>query len=394
MLDPMKASGLEAADAAVSCLPLPATKPFLKWPGGKESELAFLLPFFPGDIDRYFEPFLGGGAAYFAARAQGYVVNDRSDDLMALYGCIQRDDADFFATLQALSDLWDGTKQTVSLTAEQLQAAAAQPVQLLGYLQRPVTGALARHGFPELEDDAAYAAAVAAGLKRKLRTVLEGNDAAGADMALQTAMKAALYTLVRQSYNRARAAARFDAARAVAFFFLREFCYSSMFRFSSKGEFNVPYGGFSYGRKSMASKMAQMRSPAVQARFARTSFHCSDFAQMLQAEPPGERDFIFVDPPYDSMFSTYDNNAFEGSDQARLAQALKATKARFMLVVKNTPLMQALYADCGLHLLTYDMQYSVSFMNRNDRDVEHLMVLNYEPPAHLLQHPSRSARAA
>lgn len=390
MLDSVKASGPEAGDTFVSAPALTATKPFLKWPGGKESELAFLLPFFPQDIERYFEPFLGGGAAYFSAQADRYVVNDRSDDLMALYGYIQRGDTQFFDCLQALSDLWDGTRQVHSLNTEQLTSGAAAPAQLLAYIERPLTGALAACGFPQLEDESLYAAALGAGLKRKLRTVQESQDVGGADMALQTAMKAAIYTLVRQSYNRARAENRFDVPRAVAFFFLREFCYSSMFRFSKGGDFNVPYGGYSYGRKSLSTKMAQMRSAAVRERFARTNFHCGDFAQALAVEQPTNDDFIFVDPPYDSMFSTYDNNAFEGSDQERLANALKATKARFMLVVKNTPLMQSLYADCGLNLLTYDMQYSVSFMNRNERDVEHLMVLNYEPPAQLLTQHTRA----
>ncbi len=364
--------------------PLAAIKPFLKWPGGKESELGLLLPFFPKNIDCYFEPFLGGGAAYFAAPARRFVVNDRSEDLMALYGFIQSVNTDFFTQLEALSQVWDTTAQVQPVDAAQLLKAVVTPGALLALVQRPLSAVLQAAGVPGLADDATYERTMVEALKRKLKLVESTQDADGAAMALQTAMKAAIYLLVRRAYNAARCAGELTTTRAVGFFFLREFCYSSMFRFSSKGEFNVPFGGYSYGRKSLATKIAAMRSTPVAQRFARTSFHCGDFGTMLDQETPGVDDFIFVDPPYDSVFSTYDNNAFEGSDQERLANALKATKARFMLVVKNTPLMQALYADSGLHLLTYDMQYSVSFMNRNDRDVEHLMVLNYEPPAQLI----------
>ena len=36
--------------------------PVIKWAGGKEAELKHILPNVPDRFERYFEPFVGGGA--------------------------------------------------------------------------------------------------------------------------------------------------------------------------------------------------------------------------------------------------------------------------------------------------------------------------------------------
>ncbi len=45
---------------------VPAHKPFIKWAGGKSRLLRRLLPHIPPKMSNYHEPFLGGGAMYFA----------------------------------------------------------------------------------------------------------------------------------------------------------------------------------------------------------------------------------------------------------------------------------------------------------------------------------------
>ncbi len=48
-------------------------QPLLKWAGGKEKELKYILPAIP-EFRRYFEPFVGGGAVYAAVDAAEYYI--------------------------------------------------------------------------------------------------------------------------------------------------------------------------------------------------------------------------------------------------------------------------------------------------------------------------------
>lgn len=54
--------------------------PLIKYPGGKEKELNYIIPALPAKIDNYYEPFVGGGAVYFAIDAKKYYINDKSDN--------------------------------------------------------------------------------------------------------------------------------------------------------------------------------------------------------------------------------------------------------------------------------------------------------------------------
>ena len=120
-----------------------------------------------------------------------------------------------------------------------------------------------------------------------------------------------------------------------------------------------------------------MRSYFYQEHLSKTRLLSLDFEDFLETHKPSANDFIFIDPPYDSDFSTYTNNIFGREDQIRLAKYLLHNRAQFMLVIKNTEFIKGLYSDKGLRIETFDKRYLVSFQNRNDHNAEHLMIMNY-----------------
>lgn len=67
--------------------------PVLKWVGGKRQLLDTLRPLLPKTINRYCEPFIGGGAMLFDLQPKNALVNDINSDLILVYTVI-RDNVD------------------------------------------------------------------------------------------------------------------------------------------------------------------------------------------------------------------------------------------------------------------------------------------------------------
>lgn len=86
-------------------------RPFVKQAGGKEKELNIILANLPEHINNYYEPFIGGGALYFALSEHEILgerfINDKSDELVALYKNIANNNVIFFDYLHQLNHNWN-----------------------------------------------------------------------------------------------------------------------------------------------------------------------------------------------------------------------------------------------------------------------------------------------
>ncbi len=71
--------------AALEAPPEPTARPFLKWAGGKRQLMPHLLRHVPATRGRYFEPFVGGGALFFALRPDRATVADVNERLVRAY---------------------------------------------------------------------------------------------------------------------------------------------------------------------------------------------------------------------------------------------------------------------------------------------------------------------
>lgn len=368
-------------------------QPIVKWPGGKEKELKYIMPNLPV-FKRFFEPFVGGGSVYMSVRACEYLINDLSSELVALYQGIATADREFFRYSEMLDASWvkahDFFSANKILVEKYLQYRGDMTTReelrafLHGYCQERETEILQIIGPEFASCPCILPMEMEKNLFRKMtrmrelemeRHVLPYGDVLD---NIETAIKSAVYMNYRHVYND-RDIARDNAPLHTALFlFMRNYAYSGMFRYSGKGEFNVPYGGIAYNAKLMARKLNYYRSRPVSNHFAATRIYNLDFEAFLRETKPSEDDFVFLDPPYDSEFSTYAQNTFTRADQARLANYMICEcKAKWMMIIKNTDFIYGLYDKEGIRIRSFDKEYIVSFMNRNDKKVTHLMITNY-----------------
>lgn len=370
-----------------------ALSPIIKWAGGKEKELKYIIPNVPL-YNRFIEPFVGGGSVFTAMTGEKLLINDLSPELIHLYENIAKANPSFYSYAEAIDISWTNARNFFSVNKDlvnlylEYREEKIDKTELKGKIQdfcaskeKDITNILTAEfqNLPsvlvqEMEINLYRKMLRIKTLEQKKHTLssfdLEDN--------IETAIKSAVYMNYRYLYNDKHISFSNSILHSALFLFIRNYAYSGMFRYNDKGEFNVPYGGIGYNAKIMKKKLDYYRSSALLNHFKKTQIYNLDFELFLRNCSPRENDFVFLDPPYDSEFNTYAQNEFTHKDQIRLANyMINECKAKWMLIIKNTDFIYSLYNKKGIKIQTFDKEYLVSFMNRNDKKVTHLLITNY-----------------
>jgi DNA adenine methylase len=158
---------------------------------------------------------------------------------------------------------------------------------------------------------------------------------------------------------------------ALLYFFINKTAYSGMIRYNSKGEFNVPFGRYAHVNTSLVTKKHSNL-------LANTQIYNKDYKEIFEMVEAD--DFMFLDPPYDCIFSDYGNeeykDGFNDDCHISLAEDFKNLKCKALLVIGRTPLTEKLYGNMIID--EYAKNYSVNIRNRFKSAATHILVANYE----------------
>ena len=160
-------------------------------------------------------------------------------------------------------------------------------------------------------------------------------------------------------------------SEALLYFFINKTAYSGMIRYNSKGEFNVPFGRYEHLNTTLVT-------PQHSELLKRAEIYNSDYKNIFEMSQPD--DFMFLDPPYDCVFSDYGNeeykDGFNDNCHKQLAEDFRNLKCKALLVIGRTPLTEKLYGDMIID--EYAKNYSVNIRNRFKSIATHILVANYK----------------
>ena len=141
-----------------------------------------------------------------------------------------------------------------------------------------------------------------------------------------------------ETYYRVRDEFKTDTPldNAKRFFYLRKTCFRGMLRYNKSGKFNIPFGRYK------TFNFEELKDEKYSDVFKNTEILNESFESVFE-KCDNPKDFIFLDPPYDSQFTDYGYCVFGKEEHRRLADCFKRSKARCMMVIGKTPFIEELY---------------------------------------------------
>jgi len=265
--------------------------PIVKWAGGKAKLIPELVKRLPSSYGRYYEPFAGGAALFFALAAK------------------RAHSANGEASRRAGSPV--PVAAAFGFEPKELRVAGA-PWAVLGDANADLMAM-----YQAVRDDA-----------EAVIKALEFHAAQHGE---------AHYYGVRDAWNARELVAR--PLHAAAFLYLNKTCFNGLWRVNKSGAFNVPMGSY---KNPTICNAAALR--AASWALGGAELVSGDYLQVIADAEAG--DLVYFDPPYDASFASYTLDAFEADDQRALAEVARELGRRGCHVVlsnRDTPFVRSLY---------------------------------------------------
>jgi len=129
-----------------------------------------------------------------------------------------------------------------------------------------------------------------------------------------------------------------DVETAFRFFYLRKTCFRGMLRYNKKGHFNIPFGRYK------TYEFENILDDNYRKLLSNTNIMFGDSSKVFE-NYNSEENFVFLDPPYDSVFTDYGYCKYDKENHLLLFKDFSSTKNKCLMVIGETPFISNLYKD-------------------------------------------------
>ncbi|PSP48684.1 DNA adenine methylase [Halobacteriales archaeon QH_3_68_24] len=295
--------------------------PVLKWAGGKRQLLDELVARFPASFETYYEPFVGGGAVFFALEPESARINDTNPRLVNFY--------------------------------EQVRDRPAELIERLESYRDPAADTDGSRAFADTDRD---------------------GDPVGN-----------YYYQQRALFNRRPNGESFDpVAEAALLLYLNRTCFNGLYRENADGEFNVPIGRYAdpdwVQRDRVRAASRVLDGVTVTNRDFEAVLDSSD-----SGDGPDPGDLVYCDPPYEPMsptadFTEYSASGFDRADQKRLVRVARELDERGVhVVLSNSGVTYDRYEAVGFFVERVGATRAINSDADNRDEVDEIIATNVPP---------------
>lgn len=176
-----------------------------------------------------------------------------------------------------------------------------------------------------------------------------------------------LYNNLRDEYNGLKPS---KYHKSTLYYFLNKVGHSGLMRWNRKGLFNTSYGGKPKLPLSLTEKHIKL--------LRSTEIYDTSYKDILEVAT--ENDFVFLDPPYDCWYTCYGNadSQFKEQEHIELANLVKQSKAKILMVLNGTDFTRELYKDYIVE--EYSKRYETYKIDKpkdKNQKAMHLIIKNY-----------------
>ena len=278
--------------------------------------------YFPKTINRFIEPFTGGGSVFLNVNANEYLLNDIDSNVIEIHNFLERQAKNPDLFFKNVFEIIQEYKLSHSYIKDIV------PQELKDKWRKTYYAKFNKEGFNKLKKD---------------------YNSGKANSTLY------LYVLLIYGFNR-------------------------MLRFNSKGEYNLPVGNVDFNKNTLTA----LNNYFDLIKKKNTIFHNLDFLDFFENINFQDDDFIYLDPPYLITFSEY-NKLWNQETEKRLLKFLEyLDEQNINFAISNVTHYKGKINEQFLkwsenhYSLDIKSNY-ISYHDNSNKDFKEVLITNYQP---------------